>query len=525
MNTADSDTILSVRGLSKSFGGAQALNGVSLDIEKGHVHGLIGHNGSGKSTLIKILAGFHQPDGGEVLVAGKLLGRQEGRQQGRGIRFVHQDLGLVPELTVLDNLLLGDMAGRRWERVRWKSERARAQALLDELDVAIEPERPVSSLTPVDKAQVAIVRAFGGAFGAERPALVVLDEPTVYLTQETVAELFGLVRRIVDGGSSVLFVSHHLREVVALTDQVTVLRGGSVVATVETRDQTEEGLVELMVGGVVQHGALATSASGRQHNDIQIAGLTGTRCNDVRLGAASGSVLGLAGLPGSGAEELPYILSGVEPATSGILKIRGETIDVANLTPHRAISSSIGLVPADRLHQGLLISLSVKENILGQRLHDFAKKGVVLSLSRMASVAKAVLAEYSVYPAQPDLTLSSLSGGNQQKVMLARWLQLRPRLLLMHEPTQGVDVGAREEIYRLVRSAANGGAAVLVTSADFEQLANLCDRVAVFVGGVVTEVLPRDQVSEEVLVERTSFTSSPEYQRANTALGAQEVTE
>ena len=497
--------VVALRGLSKAFGGARALDGVDLTIARGEVHGLLGENGSGKSTLIKILSGFHAPDDGELEINGRAvsLPLAPGQFRSYGMAFVHQDLGLVPSLTVLENLLVGELTQNRSWRVSWKRERRRARQTFEAFGLRIDPRAKVSELRPTDRALLAIVRAVeeirANTDGSEY-GLLVLDEPTVFLPQSDREELFELVREIARTRASILFVSHDLDEVLGLTDRITVLRDGHVRGTVESRDATEEELVEMIIGRRLQ----ALTSERRETKTgapIAITGLTGGFARDVSLTLHEGEVVGLTGVLGSGFEEIPYQLFGARAPESGRMELAGRTYDLAQMTPTRATKARIALIPADRQTDGSVGSLSLGDNVT-LRVLDSYQSRLRLNRARMRTDAREVLTQFDVRPPDPRLKYQSLSGGNQQKAMLAKWLQTRPSLLLLHEPTQGVDVGARQQIFRLTSEAAARGTAVVCVSTDYEQLAAICDRVVVFGRGRVARELTGDEISKERIAEQ-----------------------
>jgi len=499
---------VSVRGLSKAFNGTQALAAVDLDILPGEVHGLLGHNGSGKSTLIKILAGYHEPDAGTIAVSGVSLGERGGAGVEDGaLRFVHQDLGLIPTLSVLDNLLVRDLASRRGGRIRWRVERRKAEELLGRFDIDLRTDVEVQTVSPLDRARLAIVRAFAGADGGDPPRLIVLDEPTVYLPRTGVAELFDLVRAVAARGTSVLFVSHQIEEVKELTDRVTVLREGAVVATVHTAATTGDALVELIVGRALVAGTPEMRGQDAESRGlVAVRHLTGGMCRDASWTSPGGSVVGLAGVVGSGADEVPALLFGVGTG-SGTLMLDGVEHDIAAMNEIDSSRAGIAFVPADRIGKGSYGDLSVRDNLLSQQLGGFFRAGA-LRLRSMTKAAAEVLHEFDVRPPDPQLDFSALSGGNQQKVMLARWLTLKPKLLLLHEPTQGVDIGARQDIFRLIRKAAAEGVTTFVASADLAQLAEICDVVLVFSRGTVRTILTGADVTAEAILQQVAQTDS-----------------
>jgi ribose transport system ATP-binding protein len=497
---------ISLRNVSKTFGGEQALTNVDLTVARGEIHGLLGENGSGKSTLIRILAGFHAPDhGGELEVDGHTvkLPLAPGQFRALGMAFVHQDLALIPSLTVVENLRIGELGTRQNWRLSWARERARARRSFASFGLDIDPAARVADLRPTDRALLAIVRAVedlrasagGAGFG-----LLVLDEPTVFLPQSGKERLFRLVREIAATQASVLFVSHDLDEVREITDRVTVLRDGCVRETVRTADTSSERLVELIVGHQLRALA-ATNGDAEQQPTISIRRLAGRLLADTSFDVHEGEVLGLTGLLGAGFEEVPYHLVGARPAASGELHIRGRTYELASMTPARALLAGIALLPADRQRDGTIGSLSVGDNVMLQVV-DRYKGRAGLHRRRMRDEAARVLHTFDVRPPEPALPFQALSGGNQQKALLAKWLQTRPTLLLLHEPTHGVDIGARRQIFRLIRRAAADGAAVLCVSSDHEQLAMICDRVLVFARGRIGRELERADITKERITEQ-----------------------
>jgi ribose transport system ATP-binding protein len=465
-----------LRHISKSFGGVRALDGAHLEVLRGEVHGLLGENGSGKSTLIKVLAGYHDPEpGGELEVDGHAarLPLRPGEARTLGLAFVHQDLGLIPSLSVVENLRLTELAARRGWRISWSGERRRAAEALARYGVGIDPRAVVAELHPLDRALLAIVRAMEdlGAGG-----LLVLDEPTAFLPGAEAERLFALVRSIAEAGTSVVFVSHDLDEARRITDRVTVLRDGRTVGTVVSAETATEEFVAMILGGKPPAAAPARDATRAAERFVSVGGLRGEVLDDLSFGVGRGEVLGATGLAGSGFEELPYLLFGARRAAAGSLELAGASYDLTRITPAAALDAGIVLVPSDRAREGAVGSLSVAENLMLPAL-DRYRAGLRLRRRRMVAAAGEVLSRFDVRPSDPHMLYESLSGGNQQKALLAKWLETRPSLLLLDEPTRGVDVGARPHIWALVRAAAADGAAVICASSDSEELATLCDRV------------------------------------------------
>ena len=498
---------LELRDLAKSFGGTQALRGVDLSLLPGEVHGLLGENGSGKSTLIKILAGFHEPDEGELRIDGEevRLPLAAGRFRELGLSFVHQDLGLIESLSVLENLRVAELAAPRSRfRISWRSERRRARETFERYGLRIDPTARVAELKPVERALLAIVRAIEEirAVGPGRGVLV-LDEPTVFLPREGIEVLFSLVRGAAEAGASVLFVSHDLDEVREITDRVTVLRDGALVGTVDTRDTSETTFVEMIIGrqlaklGEPEHADLTG-----QRVAVSIEGLSGSSVEGVSFAIHEGEIVGLTGLIGSGFEEVPHLLFGARQARAGRLVLRREAIDLTQLTPSAATRAGLALIPADRKTDGSVESLPVVENVALAVLDRYFN-GIAVERRRMRRETGALLDEFDVRPNDPGLRYGALSGGNQQKALLAKWFQTEPRLLLLDEPTQGVDVGARQQIFGLIRAAVEErGMHVLCASSDYEQLALLCDRVVVFGRGRVWRELVGNDVAKDRIIEQ-----------------------
>ncbi|MGD9538757.1 MAG: sugar ABC transporter ATP-binding protein [Alphaproteobacteria bacterium] len=503
-----SSPALAIRNLSKSFGGARALDGVDLTVFAGEVHGLLGQNGSGKSTLIKVLSGYHEPEpGASVELYGRPLPLPVAASDLRrlGLAFVHQHLGLVPSLTVLENLRIGDFATETRWFINWRAERARARAIFERFDLALDPDATVAALPQVERALLAIVRAFEQVRESQAEhgggGILVLDEPTPFLPKAGVERLFGLVRSIVEHGASVIFVSHDIDECLAITDRATVLRDGRVAGTLETRGSTHGDFVELIVGRRVaayhvEHNVAADAAV-----DIAVEGLAGGAVQDFSVELKAGEIVGLTGLIGSGFADVPYLLYGAAPVQAGHLTIGGRRHALAHLDPARAQRLGLALLPSDRLGAGGVGNLPITDNVTLPVLGRF-RRALGLDRRAMARRARELGDAYDVRPNRPEMTLESLSGGNQQKVLLAKWLQTRPHLLLLDEPTQGVDVGARQQIYQAIDEASNAGMAVLCASTDYEQLAQLCDHVLVFARGAVVRRIEGEQISKDNIADQ-----------------------
>lgn len=508
---ADSVPVLRIEGLSKHFGGARALDHVDFTVARGEVHGLLGQNGSGKSTLIKVLSGFHTPDPGarlRVNGAEVTLPIPPGAFRSLGISFVHQHLGLAPSLTVLENLMIGDLAVEdRW-RIGWRRETAAARDLFGRYGLAIDPGAPVERLTPVERALLAIVRAFDQLRRSSAPApLLILDEPTPFLPASDVERLFTLIRSIVAEGASVVFVSHDIDEVCAITDHATVLRDGAVAGTVATACVSRDDIVRLIVGRAVDLEAMRPPARELSPPFVSVSGLSGGIVEDFSLDIAKGEVVGLTGLIGSGYDSVIGMIYGAERAERGTLTIGPVYHKLAAMTPARAIRAGCVFVPGDRA-RGAVPTLSVRDNLslpaLGRGL-----AGAVVNYAGLSRRAAGIAERYDIRPRDPERLLGSLSGGNQQKAVLAKWFEVAPALILLDEPTQGVDIGAREQVFNIIRAMCERGAAVICASSDYEQLAAIADRVVVFSRGHAAVTLRGEAISKSAIAESCYRSADP----------------
>ncbi|HEX8977552.1 MAG TPA: sugar ABC transporter ATP-binding protein [Solirubrobacteraceae bacterium] len=491
---------LEAEHLSKSFGGVRVLHDVSLSVKQGEIHGLVGSNGSGKSTLIKILSGYHAPDhGGSLKVRGQdvPLPVPPDRATRLGLSFVHQDLGLIPQLSVLENLRVGRFTSHPGWRISWREERATVRATLKRFDLHVAPETRVERLSSIERVLLAVVRAFTDLEHAPGGVLL-LDEPTAYLPRDGVDRLFAAVRRAAEHGAGVVFVSHRLEEIGMLTDSVSVLRDGELVGTRETAGLSESDLVEMIVGSKLATGSFAPRSEGEVV--LRARALSGSVAHDVELQLHRGEVLGLTGLMGMGHEEVPYLLFGAAPA-AGELELNGERMAVGQISPRRAMAAGVALLPGDRQGASGAGSLSVKENVTLPTVERFFTGGFLRPKRERARVLE-VLRAYDVRPLAPARKLETLSGGNQQKALVAKWLERKPTIFLMHEPVQGVDVSAREEIARVIAEIAAEGGSVLLSSCEYEDLARICGRVLVFRHGRIASELTGDALTKERIIER-----------------------
>jgi len=496
---------VSIRHLSKTFPGVRALEDVSLDVRPGTVHALLGQNGCGKSTLIKVLAGFHRPDpGAEAWLGGERfeLGSAPG-EVAHALRFVHQDLGIINELDGVDNFSLSlGYARTRFGRVNQRRELERAQRLVERFGLDLDLTRPLAEASAVERTIIAIARALAGWERGE--GVLVLDEPTASLPSTEVRRLFDVIQDVKASGTAVLYVSHRLDEIFEIADYVTVLRGGVVVDERAVSEVTPRELASLIAGqetGLERQFLHKASASGGKAL-FQVRGLRTATLRGVDLDVDRGEVLGVAGLLGSGREDLPYAISGARPAAevSARWTIDGQTIDRLDISS--ALDLGIALIPGDRAHESVLRELTVLENISMAMLPRLRGRGG-LNQRRERREALEWMRRLEVAEEHIDRPIATLSGGNQQKVVLARWLWSEPKVLAMSEPTAGVDIGARQALYESLRQQAERGLAVIVCSSDIADLVAVCTRVMVLREGQVVGVLEGERISTGAIVSAT----------------------
>lgn len=494
---ASSDMAVRIRGASKTFAGRKVLNDVALDLAAGEVHALVGANGSGKSTLIKILSGFHEPDpGSDITVAGQPLASAR-----KLLSFVHQDLGLIGDLTVTENFVIEHGTGiGALKRVRRREEQRRITNEVRSLGLDVPTNVPVDKLDPVERSIAAIARCVRHA---DQAVAVVMDEPTAALPRRQVQRLFAAVRSVAERGTAVLLVTHKLEEVFALATRVTVLRDGLVVASQETSTLTRPDLVTHIVGHAIGKAEAASSGTAMSNVNapvLRMEGVRGVEVVDASLEVFPGEIIGMAGVEGSGYKELLHMVVGSRQNLAGTITIDGTVL--RNPTPRSALEHGCVFIPADRRGHGLHMEFSLRENIC-------LPAAVVSSPLRRINVRQERrhtldwLALTGVTPPDPERPIKELSGGNQQKVLLAKWMSMEPRVLLLEDPTQAVDVGARDEIHRLLIEAARRGTAIIIASSDTQELSLLCDRVVVMQHGRLGPTLTKGELSDAAIARAT----------------------
>lgn len=490
------EPLLRFENVTKRFGGTTALRGVSLELGAGEVLALLGENGAGKSTLIKSLAGIHTPDEGRILFKGTPYLHSPPRpNEKQKVSFIHQDLGLVEWMTVAENVGLAQGYSRRSGLIDWRGTEQRAAQALALVGCDFDPTTRVQQLSRTEKSLVAIARAL-----AVEADVLVLDEPTASLPADEVERMFTVLRKLRQRGVGMIYVSHRLDEIFRIADRVAVLRDGQLVGVRQVSDTTPAELVTLIVGREVKDLYVrAPLARGRE--TLKVDRLVTASAGPVSFSAFEGEVLGLVGLRGAGQEAVGRALFGAEPS-GGSVRLDGRDLDL--VSPQRALEQGVGLVARDRTEESVAGALSVRENMF---INPFAIGRSLMSLlspSAEAQRALAIGADMGLRPNDPALPVEALSGGNQQKVVVGRWLATGRKLLIAEDPTAGVDVGAKSEIYRLIAQALAQGLTVIVVSTDFEEVAHICHRALVFSRGAVVAEIAQGGLTTEALIHAAS---------------------
>ena len=484
--------LLEARDIRKAFGGAVALRGASLSVAAGEIHALLGENGAGKSTLIKCLAGTPPPDAGTVMFDGRQLAAGYGpaTATAAGLAFIHQESTLIEDLTVEENIAIVEGYPRRFGLIDWAAVRRRAEAAMDALGIRLDPGARVAALPIASRTTVAIARAL-----ALSARLVVLDEPTASLGSKDVAMLFAALRRISARGGAIIFVSHRLDEVYDLCDRVTVLRDGANVGTAQPKDLSRRELVSMICGHDIAIARKPAATLESAAHLMEVEALEGEVVAPISFRLAPGEIVGFTGLSDAGHYELGQMLFGLSPILAGRVVFAGQPF--APRAPAAAMAAGVGYIPADRHAEGLAKEMTLTENLFFNpaRASPGMAGAAWISAAREDTAARSLLRRFTVRPAYPDAFMATLSGGNAQKVLLARWLSTPARLLIVNDVSVGVDIGAREDIYAAIRAAAAAGAAVMIVTSDFEEIENLCSRAFVMVRGVLHAQLAGDDVT------------------------------
>ena len=490
---SSSSPVLEVRGISKSFPGVRALRNVDFTVEPGEIHALCGENGAGKSTLMKILAGNQRPDAGEIRHRGSVVRFEtplDARR--RGILLIHQEISLVPQLSIAENIFMGSLPRRAWVHIDRRKLMADADAALRACGYRLRSEEIVRDLSIANQQMVEIVRAV-----AFQCSVVVFDEPTAALTEAEAEALFATIRRLKDQGVGIVYISHKLKEIFALSDKITVLRDGEVRGTLKTSEASTEELTRLMIGrSLSEYLHMSESKPGAELLRLENFGVPG-HVDNASFSVRAGEVLGLYGLIGAGRSELAEGLFGLRGKTKGRLLWEGRPVEIASA--RAAVELGIAFVPEDRKRQGLVLGMGGRDNVSLAMLRRIARWGI-LPRAREQSLFLEYVQRLQIKAADGSVRVGTLSGGNQQKIVLAKWMATDPRLLILDEPTRGIDVGAKTEIHGIICRLAETGMAIILISSEMPEVMRLSHRIVTMYRGHVTGEVPRNEISEERLV-------------------------
>jgi ribose transport system ATP-binding protein len=485
---------LYMQDISKSFPGVQALKGVDFEADKGEVHAIAGENGAGKSTLIKILSGAYLPDTGKIFLDGKELNITDphsGREQ--GISVIYQELSLIPNMSVAENIFLGNMP-KKLGTVKWQEMRRRASEVLQEIGFDINPNAKIRELSIVQQQAVEIAKIL-----VEDTKIVVMDEPTALLPPREVKTLFAVINKLRARGVTILYISHRLDEIFQMADRVTVLRDGNKIGTVRPQDITQDELVQMMIGRKpAERQYWKPERAERLKNApvvLEVEGLgDGENLKSASLSARQGEIVGIAGLVGSGNSEILQCIFGAKKATSGRIKIKGQ--EIKSFAPANSIKNSLAYLPSDRKNLGLVLGMTIKRNISLTGLDELSRFFVVKNRQEN-KVVDQLMKKLRIKSRNREQLVETLSGGNQQKVVMAKWLLPECEILMFDEPTRGIDVGARSEIYELMLEYVDQGGTIVIVSSDMQELLAVCDRIIVVGQGRVTASFDHEEATEE----------------------------
>ncbi|SHK57665.1 sugar ABC transporter ATP-binding protein [Desulforamulus aeronauticus] len=488
-----SNYILEMKGISKSFPGVQALKQVDMSVKAGEVHCLIGANGAGKSTLMKILAGVYLKDEGETTFQGRPVEITDPISSARlGIAVIYQELSLTQNMSVAENIFLGKYPKKYGIFLNWTELNQRAQAIINDLGIKIDVKKPVSGLSIGQRQIVELAKAL-----ATEAKLIVMDEPSATLSGEEFETLVRVIEGLKAKGITVIYISHRLEELFRVGDRVTVLRDGRHITTTDLRELNQDQLVELIIGHTLSKGKNESSVMVTGEEIISLTDVSTSKLTAINLALNKGEILGLYGLVGSGRTEVLRVIYGVDKPLQGHVKIRGKKASFK--CPADAIKSGIAMVPENRKTQGLVLNLSVWENSIISSLRMFTQTGV-LKYSKMYNKVSEYVGKLKIVTPSIKTPVRNLSGGNQQKVVIAKWLIRKSTILLFDEPTQGIDIGAKEEVYSIIKDLASKEFGVVVASSELEELLQLCDRILVMYNGKVAGEFRKDNFQEETIL-------------------------
>lgn len=496
MSTPNQSPVLAARGITKRFGGVKALDNVDLAIVPGEVHCLAGENGSGKSTLIKIISGVETPDEGVIELAGAAYSSMTPRESlAAGVQVIYQDFSLFPNLSVAENIGLSAMVVERKRLIDPKAIRSRAQAVIDRLGITLDVDARVGELSVADRQLTAICRAL-----VQEAKVIFMDEPTTALTVHEVKSLFRVVKALCDEGVAMVFVSHKLDEVLAISQQITVLRNGQLVRTGPAADFTYSSLVQAMTGREVRVDRQVPDIVDDAAVVLEVDHLNvGSAVRDASFSLRRGEILGVTGLLGSGRSEVVDSIFGVTPPESGRIVVDGREVTITKVTD--AVAAGIGYVPGDRLSQGLFLEHSIADNVVASSLDLHRGRRVLIDGAKLRSTIERLFTALRIKAPTVNAAVRSLSGGNQQRVVIAKWLARQPKILMLNGPTVGVDIGSKDEIHNILRAEAANGTGIIVVSDDVPELISCCNRVLVFRDGAVVAELTDQRVTEDEITK------------------------
>jgi len=482
--------VLEMKNIDKSFSGTHALRGINFDLESGEVHALLGENGAGKSTLIKVLGGIHHPDSGQIIIDGQAVKMENVHEaQKHGIGIIHQEIVLVPYLSVAENIFLGREPVTRLGFKDIKTINRRATEMVSELGLNYDVRKPVGELTIAQQQMVEIIKAI--SFNVK---ILVMDEPTSSLSEDEVEKLFEIIARLKKSKVSIIYISHRMEELFKISDRITVIRDGTYVGTKKTKETRHDELVSMMVGRSLSNFYTRTE-SNIGSEVLSVKNLTKKGVfEDVTFSIREGEILGFSGLVGAGRSEIMTAIFGGDSYDSGEIFLHGKKVSIKST--QQATGRGLAMVPEDRKKQGLMLKNTVGFNLTLASIR-YLVNGPLISTSKKQEVIKSYIANLRIKTSSPDVNVSQLSGGNQQKVVLGKWLATRPKLLILDEPTRGVDVGAKSEIYAIINQLACEGMAIILVSSELPEIINMSDSVCVVRNGKIVKQLGRNELTQE----------------------------
>jgi len=487
--------LVTMTGIDKFFPGVHALKSVQFELDTGEVHALMGENGAGKSTLMKILSGIYQRDGGDLKIEGtEASPSTPGEAQDLGIGIIHQELSLMNDLTVAQNIFIGREPRKSFGRLDEAALNAQAAEIFASMNLDLDPRTPVGTLTIAKQQMVEIAKAL-----SFKSKVLIMDEPTAALNDAEIAELFVIIRRLKAEGVGIVYISHKMDELKQIADRVTVMRDGEYVGTVDAADTPISKIIAMMVGREVNEKPLDVPDLGDAEVSLEVKGLSrGRDIQDVSFSVQKGEILGFAGLMGAGRTEVARVIFGADPREAGEIHVHGKKVSIK--TPTDAVKAGIGYLSEDRKHFGLATGMNVRDNIALASMDRFNKRGV-LSEGEMASIAKDYIQKLGIRTPSDTQEVRLLSGGNQQKVVIAKWLLRDCDILIFDEPTRGIDIGAKSEIYKLLEDLASQGKTIIVISSELPEIMRLSHRIAVMCEGRLTGILPggKDTTQEDIM--------------------------